>query len=279
MSDAATPAEATPQTRLAVDLVGRTAVILGGTKGIGRAAGRMLAARGANVVIQGRDAAAGAAFVAECANCVGEQLFVASDLMTYAGIEEPMTRAHQRFGRIDVVVASGGPVAPRPKLFVDMTPEDGIGTLESRLMPRLNALHAAVKFMKPQGYGKIILIGSDAARIPTPSESMIGAAAAVVQFLTRALAVELAGFGIRVNNVPTTLTTDTPRHDQYLAAKAAGSKEVIVKAFSKAEERVKFRLNTAQDLAEYISFLAGPESDQISGSTLSINGGLSFPGY
>lgn len=133
--------------------------------------------------------------------------------------------------------------------------------------------------MKPQGYGKIILIGSDAARIPTPSESMIGAAASVVQFLTRALAVELAGFGIRVNNVSTTLTADTPRHDQYLAAKQAGSKEVIVKAFTKAEERVKFRLNTAQDLAEYISFLAGPESDQISGSTLSINGGLSFPGY
>lgn len=261
------------------DMDGAVAVVLGGTKGIGRACARMLAQRGAHVVVHGRDDEAGRSLIEECAPHPGTRLFVASDLATYEGVELPMARAHERFGRVDVVVASGGPSIPPPKLFVDMGPEEGIACLSSRLMPRLYAMHAAVKFMREQGYGKIILIGTDAARIPTPSESMIGAAGAVLMFLTRALASELAGLGIRVNTVSTTLTTDTPRHEQYLRAKQSGSREVIVKAFSKAEERVKFRLNTAQDIAEYVSYLAGPESDQVSGSTLSINGGLSFPGY
>ena len=90
---------------------------------------------------------------------------------------------------------------------------------------------------------------------------------------------ELAHLGIRINSVATTLTTGTPAHDRFLAAKDAGSQEVIVKAFTKAEQRVKFKLNTAEDLAEYILYLSSRESDQVSGSTLSINGGLSFPSY
>jgi 2-hydroxycyclohexanecarboxyl-CoA dehydrogenase len=261
------------------DMVGTSAVVLGGTKGIGRASVRKLAERGANVVIQGRDEDAAASIVAECASWPGERLFVKSDLSTYEGIEQAVAAAHERFGKVDVVVASGGPIEPRPKLFVDMGPEEGMACLQSRLMPRLHALHAAVKYMRGQKYGKIILIGTDAARIPTPSESMIGAAGAVVMFLTRALATELAGLGIRINTVSTTLTTDTPRHDSFLRAKEAGSQEIIVKAFTKAEQRVAFRLNTARDIAEYVSYLAGPESDQVSGSTLSINGGLSFHSY
>jgi len=261
------------------DMKGSVAVVLGGTKGIGRASVRMLAQRGANVVIHGRDEAAAASLIDECGAWPGERMFVKSDLSTYEGNELAVSVANERFGKVDVVIASGGPIEPRPKLFVDMGPEEGIACLQSRLMPRLYALHAAVKYMRAQKYGKIILIGTDAARIPTPSESMIGAAGAVVMFLTRALATELAGLGIRINTVSTTLTTDTPRHEHFLQARDSGSQEVIVKAFTKAEQRVKFRLNTAQDLAEYISYLAGPESDQVSGSTLSINGGLSFPSY
>lgn len=261
------------------DMTGLATVVLGGTKGIGRAAVRMIAQSGAHVVIQGRDEEAALALIDECRASPGERIFVKSDLLTYAGIEQAVAAAHERFGRVDVVVASGGPSEPRPKLFVDMAPEEGIAMLQSRLMPRLNALHAAVKYMRAQGSGKVILVTTDAGRIPTPSESMIGAAGAAIIFLTRALAAELAGLGIRVNAVATTLTTGTPAHERFLHARESGSQEVIVKAFTKAEQRVKFRLNTAEDLAEYIHFLASPASDQISGSTLSINGGLSFPGY
>lgn len=261
------------------EMAGMVAVVLGGTKGIGRESVRKMAQSGASVVIQGRDAEAAQTLIDDCVDYPGERVFVQSDLLTYAGIDQAVGFAKERFGKVDVVVASGGPSDPRPKLFVDMTPEEGIATLQSRLMPRLNALHAAVKYMKGQGYGKVVLVTTDAARIPTPSESMIGAAGASIMFLTRSLAAELASLGIRVNAVATTLTTGTPAHDRFLTAREQGSQEVIVKAFTKAEQRVKFRLNTAEDLAQYILFLASPDSDQVSGSTLSINGGLSFPSY
>ncbi|MCY1281714.1 Glucose 1-dehydrogenase 2 [compost metagenome] len=261
------------------DMSGMVAVVLGGTKGIGRESVRMMARSGTNVVIQGRDDEAARSLIEECGDHPGTRVFVKSDLLTYDGIDQAVGFAKEHFGKVDVVVASGGPSEPRPKLFVDMTPEEGIATLQSRLMPRLNAMHAAVKYMRDQGYGKVVLVTTDAARIPTPSESMIGAAGASIMFLTRALAAELAGLGIRVNSVATTLTTGTPAHDRFLAARDNGSQEVIVKAFTKAEQRVKFRLNTAEDLAHYILYLASPDSDQVSGSTLSINGGLSFPSY
>jgi 2-hydroxycyclohexanecarboxyl-CoA dehydrogenase len=261
------------------DLTGSAAVVLGGTKGIGRASVVKLAQSGANVVIQGRDEEAARSLIDECREHAGERVFVNSDLLSYEGIEYAVAHAVERFGKVDIVVASGGPREPKPKLFVDMSPDEGVACLTSRLMPRLNAVHAATRFMREQGYGKIVLITTDAARIPTPSESMIGAAGASIMFLTRALGAELAHFGIRINSVATTLTTGTPAHDRFLAAKEAGSQEVIVKAFTKAEQRVKFKLNRAEDLAEYILYLASRESDQVSGSTLSINGGLSFPGY
>lgn len=261
------------------DMKDMTAVVIGGTKGIGRASVVKLAQSGANVVFQGRDDVAAAALVAECDGHPGERFFVQSDLMTYEGIEAPVAEAKRRFGRVDVVVASGGPREPRPKLFVDMSPTDGIDTLTSRLMPRLNALHASVKFMRDQGYGKVVLVTTDAGRMPTPSESMIGAAGAAIIFLTQALASELGRLGIRVNSVATTLTTGTPPYDAYLSAVESGSNEVIVKAFKKVEGKVAFRINSAEDLAEYILFLSSRESDQISGSTMSINGGLSFPKY
>jgi 3-oxoacyl-[acyl-carrier protein] reductase len=261
------------------DLKGLSMVVLGGTKGIGRAAVKKLVQCGADVVFQGSDPAAANMLRAECADLPGSALFIASDLMTYDGIDAAFALASDHFGKVDVVVASGGPRQPRPQLFAAMTPEEGVACLLSRLMPRLHALHAAVKYMREQNYGKVILVTTDAGRMPTPSESMIGAAGAAIIFLTQALAVELAGFGIRVNAVATTLTTGTPPHDAYLKARAAGSQEIIVKAFTKAEQRVKFRLNTAEDLADYILFLASRESDQISGSTVSINGGLSFPKY
>ena len=261
------------------DLNGLVVAVTGGTKGIGRAAVVKLVAAGARVVFQGRDEAAAAALLAKCAPLPGECAFVNSDLMTYAGIEAPIAEAVDRFGRIDVVVGSGGAREPRPKLFVDMAPDEGMAMVNSRLAPRVHALHAAVKFMRDQGRGKVILITTDAGRIPTPSESMVGAAGAAVIFLTQALAAELGRLGIRVNAIATTLTTGTPPYDAYLEALEQGSNAVLVKAFKKVEGKVAFRVNSAEDLADYVIFLAGPGSDQISGSTMSINGGLSFPKY
>lgn len=233
-----------------------------------------------HVVFQGRDREAAAALEAECTGFSGSAQFLPGDVSSFEDAQALVEAACQRSGRIDVYVSSGGPRSPSPRLFVDMaTPADSLDMLQSRLTPRLNGLHAAVPRMRAQGFGKIVLMGTDAARMPTPSESMVGAAGACVMFLTRALAKELADDGIRINAIATTITSGTPPYDAYLQAKAADSNAVIVKAFTKAHAAARFRINTPQDIADYVLFLASPASDQISGSTISINGGLSFPSY
>ncbi|GAA4359265.1 3-oxoacyl-[acyl-carrier-protein] reductase [Variovorax defluvii] len=262
------------------DLRGLSVAVTGGTKGIGRAAVTTLSANGAHVVFQGTDETAGQEIEALCAQGPGKAVFVRGDLLRFEDACELVSAGRARCGRLDVYVSSGGPRDPRPVLFREMTgPEDSIALLQSRLLPRLNALHAAVPVMREQGGGKIILLTTDAARTPTPSESMVGAAGAAVIALTRSLAKELVRDGIRINAIATTITSGTPPYDAYLAAKAERRADTLVKAFSKAHEQVGLRINTAQDLADYILFLASPASDQITGSTMSINGGLSFPSY
>jgi 3-oxoacyl-[acyl-carrier protein] reductase len=265
---------------LRADLAGRGIAVTGGTKGIGRAAVLALVANGARVVYQGTDASAAAEISRACEGLPGEAVFEPGNLMEFGDVQRLAQSARERFGRLDVMVASGGPRSPAPALFRDLaTPADSLALLQSRLLPRLNALHAAVPVMREQGGGKIILLTTDAARTPTPSESMIGAAGASIMALTRALAKELVRDGIRLNAIATTITAGTPPYDAWLAAKEQGSQATLVKAFSKAHENVGLRINTADDLADYILFLASPASDQITGSTMSINGGLSFPQY
>jgi 3-oxoacyl-[acyl-carrier protein] reductase len=265
---------------LKADLRGLGVAVTGGTKGIGRASVLALVANGARVLYQGTDVQAAADIAHACEGLPGQAVFLPGNLMAFDDVRTLAVEARERFGRLDVMVASGGPRSPSPSLFKDLaTPADSIALLESRLLPRLNALHAAVPVMREQKAGKIILLTTDAARMPTPSESMIGAAGASIMALTRSLAKELVRDGIRVNAIATTITAGTPPYDAWLAAREQGSQATLVKAFSKAHENVGLRINTAEDLADYILFLASPASDQITGSTMSINGGLSFPSY
>ena len=125
------------------------------------------------------------AIAEDCSGLAGAVLFVQADLSCYEGVHATIGRAVDEHGRVDVVVASGGPREPRPKLFLDMGQDEPMAMLQSRLQPRLHALHAAVSHMRQRRYGKIILLTTDAARTPTPSESMVGAAGASVMFLTR----------------------------------------------------------------------------------------------
>lgn len=267
-------------TSLRADLTGLSIAVTGGTKGIGRASVMALTSNGANVVFQGRDEASARDLEQACSVFPGTARFVCGDLTVFKDVQELVSEACQRHGRLDVFISSGGPREPRPVLFNDMSgPEQSMAALTSRLAPRLNGLHAAVPVMRSQGHGKIILLTTDAARMPTPSESMIGAAGAALIALTRSLAKELVRDGIRINALATTITSGTPPYEAYLAAKAENSNDTLVKAFSRAHEVVGLRINTADDLADYIVFLASKASDQLTGSTVSINGGLSFPAY
>lgn len=259
------------------DLEGRVAVVFGGTKGIGRAIALELAEAGATVVVHGRDEQAAQELLEEIAQCGPRGDFAAGDLYDHHDVRRVVDEAAARHGRLDVVVANGGSGQPRARLLDQIEPEDVARYFESRAYHRIYAIHAAYPHMKRAGYGKLISITTEAGRSPTPAEALVGAAAASLVFMTRALAKEFARHGVRINTICTTLTGDTPPYDRYAEARDGGSDAVIVKAFKKIEEIAPFGINKPRDIAKLAHFLASPDSDQISGATVSVTAGLAFP--
>ena len=252
-------------------------VVLGGTSGVGRAAVRQLAAEGARIAFQGRDRQRADDLIAS----IGSEraYFHAADLYDYGEVDSVIASAAERFGRLDAVVASGGSFEPRPKPFADVIPAELPRYFETRLYHRLNAVHSAFNRMRDNGYGKIVTITTDAGRVPTPAESLVGGAAAAQIFMTRAFAREFAPFGIRINTVSISLTKDTPSWERQQDQLAKASPDVIVSAFKKLEARAAFGLCEPEDIAQLVTYLCSPRSDRLSGATISINGGTSYPAY
>lgn len=261
------------------DLRDRVAVVIGGTAGIGRAIVLKYAECGAQVVFMGRSQTSAGEVIAAAAGADRVPHFIAGDLYEYDDVAAVMKSASDTFGKIDIAVASGGAREPKAALFGDIPKDDLVRFYRTHAHHRVYALHAAFPYMKANRYGKLICVTTDAGRMPTPSESMIGAAAASVIFLTRALAREFARWGVRVNAISTSLTAGTPVYDIFTRERAAGSDAILNKAFNKIEEQAPFGLNTPADLAELALYLASTESDKLSGATLSVNGGISFPQY
>jgi len=258
-----------------LDLVGKVAVVVGGSQGIGKAVARGLAARGAKVAIVGRSRETGESVAMAIQAAGGTAQWFKGDATEYQQMQQMAAEVQEKLGPINILVASGGPLRPRPELFLQTDPADYMGYFTNKYVTRLYALRAVVDQMIAQGKGKVVFLSTDAGRVPTPSEALVGSAAAALMFATRALGRELSRHGIRVNTVSTTLTTDTPSWDR-LQDKAL-KEMTISKAFSKIEGRSAFGLNKPEDVAAAVLFFTGDESDQISGATISVNGGLSFP--
>jgi len=120
-----------------------------------------------------------------------------------------------------------------------------------------------------------VLFTTDAARHPTPGESVIGKSGAAVILLTKALARELSRDKIRVNAGALTIMSNTVGWDRMFVNESFGNK-----LFAKAVARFpSCRAPTAQEVPEAVAFLAGDGASQIAGQTLSVNGGLSFGGW
>jgi 3-oxoacyl-[acyl-carrier protein] reductase len=262
-----------------VDLAARTVVVTGGTRGVGRAVVVKLCASGANVVFQGRDIGAAEATVDAARQRGTAPVFAPGDLYDYDSVAGLCDTAIDRFGGLHGAVGNGMRSHPPARLFRETDPSDLLGYFEQGALHRAYLAHAAALRMASAGYGKIVLVTTDGGRVPTPSETMIGTAAAAVVYMSRAVARELARDGVRVNTVAITLTRDTPGYDRTLQRRADGTGGTLGRVFEKIEARMPFGLGTAAETADVIAFLLGPESDGITGATLSINRGGYFPAY
>ena len=252
-------------------LNGSMAVITGGTAGIGRACAEALLAAGADgVLINGRDAGrAEHARVAIQAHFPSARVVVALGDVAKAEVAETvMAEAMKRLGRIDVLVNSTGG-NDLPRLLFRTPPAEIPGILERCLFAQILSCAAALPYMREAGGGVVINIASDAGKIPTPGESVIGAAMAGIVMFTRALAVEGKRDGIRANVLTPSMTSGTEHYDKVMADPFAG------RLFAKAEKMAALGVVSKEELAGLAVFLASSAAAKITGQAISMTGGIS----
>ena len=242
-------------------LAGRTAVVTGGTRGIGLAIARALAEDGASVVVSGRDAGRLDSAVKELETLGASALGVAADQSKREDCDRLVDAAKERFGRIDVLVNNAG--ITRDQLLVRMKDDDWDQVLDTNLRGVFLMTRAVAKSMMRQKSGRIINIASTAGAMGNPGQVNYSAAKAGVIGLTKAAARELAHWNILVNAVaPGLIETD------MAAAIPAEAREALL------QQVPLKRAGSAREVAEVVRFLAGDGAAYVTGQTIHVNGGL-----
>jgi len=248
-------------------LAGRTAIVTGGAKGIGRHYSFALAAEGARVMIA--DIADGEGVAREIAAAHGANSVTSAvtDVSDEDAVKAVVAATMERFGRVDILVNNAALFAPlrEQKLTeIDAAVWDKVMAVNLR-GPFLMVKHVA-PHMQAQGYGKIINIGSGTAYRGIPWMLHYVTSKGGITAFTRALARELGEHGIRVNTLAPgftlsdTVLAENPGHVHTARERAVASRSL------KRDE-------SPQDLLGALVFLASAESDFITGQTIAVDGG------
>ncbi len=242
-----------------VPLANKVALVTGGSRGIGAAIAKRLAADGANVVLTYAKDANSAAGVVEAIEALGvKALAVQADGGNPAAIRAAIAKAVEIFGRIDILVNNAGTAIPKP--FEQATLEELDHILNLNVRGVFVATQEALKHM-PEG-GRIISIGSCLGeRIMTPGLAAYSATKGAVKMFTQGLAREVGERKITVNNVqPGPIDTDlNPAGGDWAAPQLAITS---LKRYGHVDE-----------VAALVAFVAGPEASYITGANLTVDGG------
>jgi len=242
------------------NLEGKIALITGGSRGIGAAIAKRLAADGANVAItytKGVDAAASVVKTIERGG--RKAIAIQADAADADAVEAAVEKTVATFGRLDVLVNNAGTAVP--KKFEETTLEELDSLIAINVRGVFVATQAALKHMKSGG--RIISIGSAVGeRVQTPGLVPYSATKGAVKLFTQGLSREVGSRGITVNNIqPGPIDTDLNP--------AAGDWAVPQKAATALD-----RYGHVDEVAALVAFVAGPESSYITGANLTVDGGM-----
>ncbi len=250
-----------------IDLSGKSAIVTGGGRGIGRETALLLARAGAKLCIADMDEA-GANSVAQEIRALGGAAIAVHTNVTLAEDTQAMVKAVvAAHGRVDILVNNAA--VWTTKLFKDMTPQDYDKDIRVTLYGTLNSSRAVLDTMTEQKYGRIVNLISDAGRIGEPYLSVYSAAKGGVAAFTKALAKEVGRYGITVNGVAPGIT-NTPGAAGFI--EGAGGAEKLAKAYPLR------RLAEPIDIANVILFLASDMSAYMTGQIFSASGGYTTIG-
>src|SRR6516162_725706 len=242
----------------------QVALVTGGSRGIGRAIVKGLAAEGARVafVYRGSKEAADS-LEAEIKQASGTILAVQVDVTNSQEVQNCVERVQKEWERLDILVNNAGII--KDDLFVRMEPADWNSVLQTNLGGVYNFCRAAAYGMMRQRRGRIINISSIAAEHANPGQANYAASKGAINAFTRALAVELASRNVTINAIaPGFIETDM-------------SEAVRNKAGDLIKKMIPMRrLGQPQDVARVAVFLASADGGYITGQVITVDGGLSL---
>ncbi len=240
-------------------LTEKVVLVTGGSRGIGAAIAKRLAADGASVAITyASDARAASAVVKAIEIGGGKAVAIQADATDVDAVKGAVEQAVAKFGRLDVLVNNAGTAIPKP--FEQTTLEEMDRVININIRGTLAATQAALKHMKSGG--RIITIGSCVGeRVLTPGLVAYSATKGAIKMFAQALSREVGSRGITVNNVqPGPIDTELNP--------ATGDWAVPQKAATALD-----RYGKVDEVAALVAFIAGPESSYITGANLTVDGG------
>lgn len=242
----------------------KTAVVTGGSRGLGRAICLELARGGANVVLcyAGNEAAANET-VAACESLGAKAVAIRCDVSKEDEVKALTDAALKTFGRIDILVNNAG--ITRDGLLLMMKPEDFDAVIAANLRGAFLCMKAVARQMVKQRYGRIVNLSSVVGLRGNAGQVNYAASKAGVIGMTKSLAKELAGRNITVNAVaPGFIGTD------MTAALTETAKNAALGSIPMG------RMGTPENVAKAVAFLAGEDAGYITGQVLAVDGGMSM---
>ena len=252
------------------ELSGKVAIVTGGTLGIGRAAAEGLARAGASVMVCGTNPAHVETAVAEMRAEGLEVDGATADVASVADMERLVARTVERFGGVDILVNSAG--IQRYGTAVDTDEEMWDRVQDVNVKGMFLAAKHAIPEMRRRGGGSIVNVSSVQAFIALKSSLAYVTSKGAINSLTRALALDHASDGIRVNVVcPGSIDTPMLRWAADLFRGERGADDLVAEW---GRMHPLGRVGRAEEVAALIVFLAGPGSSFITGASIPVDGGL-----
>jgi 3-oxoacyl-[acyl-carrier protein] reductase len=233
-------------------LKGKTAIVTGGTAGLGQAIARTLADAGAAVVSASRSATDS-----------GDTFPV--DVTDRTSIETLVAAVHDRYGGLDILIANAGINHPGPLTTLPADRWDEV--LATNLTGVLNCVQVAAPLLRTSGGGRIVTVSSLLGRRPIAGGGAYGVSKAALETLTRVLAAELAVDGVTVNAVAPGVV------DEGMGRAILGNERLWDRLRGSLAAG---RPGTAAEVARAVLFLASPDSSYVNGHVLHVDGGLNF---
>jgi len=244
-------------------LEGKTSIITGSSRGIGRAVALEFAREGSDVVVVGVSAVEAAHEVADKVRAMGKRaMVVMTDVTDKQQVETLVDITLKEFGKIDILVNNAGDVNMSLASFSRTTSEEWDIMLNSHIKGTVNCIQAVLNHMMERNSGKIINVVSLAGLIASPRMSAYGAAKGAIVSLTRTLAYELARYRINVNAIAPQAMT-----------KAMDVMKSNQKLWDVIEKRYLLGMPSPEDIAPAYAFLASDKANYITGQILNVDGG------